>query len=193
MTYFQLRRLLGFDHWTKARLFWSRLRFIHGVAVLSVVMLLWCMPAWLKTDAASDIRYDLLSGNPPGVTLVGFHGIERDSSRSWRWIDGPMACLGFVMPKSRDVVLNLTAMNPISGQNLRVLLNNTPVASYDNIPVGNWDDSNFKGEIVLRVNKGDNILCLECSDYNHGKSTFAPDDPSPYSMALTYFSMTAMP
>lgn len=191
-TYFQLQRSLGFGLRTKARLFWSRLRLVHGVAILTVVMLLWGMPAWLKTDATSDIRYDLLSGNPPGVTLVGFHGVERDSSRSWRWIDGPMACLGFVMPKSRDVALKLTAMSPISGQNLRVLLNNTTVASYNNIPAGNWDNSIFKGEIVLRANKGDNILCLECTDYNHGETTFAPDDPSRYSMALTYFSMTAI-
>jgi hypothetical protein len=193
--YFSLARAVRSDQRARGKQLWpwSKSGLVRSALVFVVIAAVWSATLWVKRDAASDINYDLLSGDSPGVALLGFHGVEHDRGRVWRWMDGPNACLGLTMPKEREVVFTFSAMNPIPGQRLDVVLNNVKVASYDNLAVGTWDKAGIRGELKLRLRVGGNTLCFEFADYNHHLTAFAPGDPSPYALAITGLTLVAVP
>ncbi|MBI4805227.1 MAG: hypothetical protein HY795_08320 [Desulfovibrio sp.] len=169
----------------------------HGVAYILatglVVALIWAGGAWMKWDAASDIAYDLMRDDFPDISLVGIHGIEHNDAFSWRWIEGPIACMTVSMSLARKVTLRFSAMNPIPMQRLTITLNDRPVAAFEDLPAQPWGESTLQGRVELALQKGSNVLCFNCRDYNHNNTTFAPDDPTPYALALTSLTLTARP
>ena len=165
---------------------------IAGLIVIISTGFLWAWKDYVVPDAASYIAYDLMQGNPPGVASTGIRGVEHDNGLSWRWIDGPSACLNVHMSMARKVIFRFAVLNPIPDQSLTLRLKGRQETLFKNLPSMVWGQV-FRGEIILELDKGINTICFDSRDYNHRGTTFAPADPAPYAMAFTEFTITSVP
>jgi hypothetical protein len=162
------------------------------LAVLAVVGAFILGRDYVVRDAASLIHYDFMRGSSQKTAFSGIHGVEYDGERSWRWIDGPMACMHVPMPKARKATLRFSVMNPIVGQHMTLQVNGRTVLEFKDMPLGSWTNTQ-SGEVVVDLVRGTNILCFSTSKYNHNGFTFAETDPSPYALAFTQVSLDAIP
>lgn len=128
-----------------------------------------------------DPPLDLVESNllkfhsPPGLRVTGLFSIEdygQEVERA-RWAIGPETLLSFRLGESKPLELTFRFVNPIEGQEVAVEINGVSVANISNIRAGTTIERRIKFQGVAGVNR----LILSSNDWNHHKTTFAPNDP----------------
>jgi hypothetical protein len=106
---------------------------------------------------------------PEGAKLSGFGEPEQNSNSQWRWLEGPEAHVSFELPSAGELELEYAFSGPIAAQEVSVQWNGKTVAAFSGLgPVTN--------KVPLSAQAGTNELVFKFSSWNHGKTTFAPQD-----------------
>jgi hypothetical protein len=110
---------------------------------------------------------------------------ETDGTAHWRWFLGPESRVSFKLPKNQRVEFEMYAFSQIAGQSLRILVNGKELGQMTTPKVGGYHFG-----FGIDGMKGDNKMVFQFSDWNHGKTTFAANDPRPMAMAFYRFQIT---
>jgi hypothetical protein len=106
--------------------------------------------------------------------------IEHNAANIWRWGLGPQSELRFELPEATDLLLEFDFANVIAGQTVTVLANGEAVAVFPDLAVDAREDR----RIPLAGRQGANTVAIAVSDWNHGKTTFAPADIRPMGLFI---------
>lgn len=156
-------------------------RALISVCLASCLLLAACSPVleaqvdFAQADKATGLDADNVSVH------------ETDGKLHWRWFLGPESTVGVHLAKPQRIKLDFLAFSQIAGQHMRILANGQELGAFDTPQVGPYAFSlGFDGK------KGKNELRFVFSDWNHGKTTFAADDPRSMAMAFYRFLITPM-
>jgi len=126
--------------------------------------------------------------SPYGLTVTGLFNIENNGpAERWRWAVGPETLLSFRLRDSKPLELTLRFVNPIEGQEVAVEINGVSVANISNIRAGEIIERRIKFEGGAGVNR----LIFRAKDWNHHKTTFAPNDPSPLAIQFKELAISS--
>ncbi len=120
------------------------------------------------------------SPDVPGIEEVHLGKIEHNEANIWRWGLGPESGLAFDLPEAAPLVLELDFANVLPGQTVTVAANGEVVARFANLPA----DATESRRIPIPGRTGRNTVTIACSDWNHGKTTFAATDIRPMALFL---------
>lgn len=120
-----------------------------------------------------------------GLALTNLSHIETDGDLHWRWFLGPKAEVAFVLDKERRVEFDTLGYSQIAGQVTQVMANGELLGTITTPVVGPYPIT-----FHIQGKKGKNVLAFVFGDWNHGKTTFAPNDPRPMGLAFYRFLIT---
>jgi len=114
------------------------------------------------------------------VEPVNLGKIEHNEANIWRWGLGPQSQLVFDLPEAANVWLEFDFANVIPGQDVTVMVNGEIVKVLPDLPA----DARESLRIPLAGRKGRNTVTIGYSDWNQGKTTFAPSDIRPMALFI---------
>jgi FkbM family methyltransferase len=125
---------------------------------------------------------------PDGLTVTGLFNIENNGpAERWRWAVGPETLLSFRLGDSKPLELTFRFVNPIEGQEVAVEINGVSVANISNIRAGEIIERRIKFQGGAGVNR----LIFRSKDWNHHKTTFVPNDPSPLAIQFKELAISS--
>jgi SGNH hydrolase-like domain, acetyltransferase AlgX/Dolichyl-phosphate-mannose-protein mannosyltransferase len=140
------------------------------------------LPAYVTEPAYLSLGHlDLLeSSAPPGTQLSGLAEIE---TTGHRWGTGKQTSVAFFSPADRTLNLRIKFRSPVTGQGMRITMNDAELLKRSNILKDDVTDLSLS----LKVRAGLNTLALIPALQNTGKTRFAPQDPRPTTVEYTKF------
>jgi FkbM family methyltransferase len=143
--------------------------------------------AWpLTLDLAESNLLEVQS--PYGLTVTGLFNIENNRpAERWRWAIGPETLLSFRLRDSKPLELTFRFVNPIEGQEVAVEINGVSVANISNIRAG----AIIERRIKFQGGAGVNRVIFSSKDWNHHKTTFVPNDPSPLAIQFKELAISS--
>jgi hypothetical protein len=129
----------------------------------------------LDLSEANLLKY----GSPGSVVIIGMSGIFMNpDGRLYRWGIGAKSNLYFTLSKPRPLRLIFVIGNPIDGQDIAVEINGARVETISDVK----SLTGFGREIRFQGIEGENVIGFRFKDWNHHKTTFAPNVGLPLSV-----------
>lgn len=119
------------------------------------------------------------------IAVENIGGVEDSPEGNWRWGFGSESAIRFELPADKPVTLSYAFTNPIPGQEAIILANGEEIARLSGLEAQKWLTEAHEGRISFAGKRGENAILFRFADHNHGKTSFAPGDPSLYNVAFT--------
>lgn len=129
----------------------------------------------------------------PSIAVKGLGGLERDAAGSWRWGLGPETEIGFHLPATGEVRLDLGLCNLIKGQTVEILANGRVVGRLDTLPRQAWLREETRTSFCFEGRAGPNTVTLRYALWNRHGAEVSPTDAAPYAAAITRLILRGLP
>ena len=159
-----------------------------GKAFCAIILLLFQF-LLVGCDISSHFHANLVNNIlPDNFAVKGLSAtVDTDGLLRHRWALGPETIMAFILSNEKEIRLHLAFNNPIRGQQMDLEINGQIIKQWTNIPPHKWLNEWVDEAVSFSGKPGVNTIVFKWKDWNHNRTTFAPNDPRP--LSVTFFRL----